>query len=150
MKAVDFGKVAAAAEVQRLQRLGLRYAQRIAFLVVGALFGLFVLISAHVTLWVVCEGPWHTGKVWASLIVLGVDIILTVVFILLGRGKRAGVAEIEARLIRDTNLTAMKNAFALSTVTATVVGPAGRMAGRGILGLVRSRLSRRRTRVRSR
>jgi len=149
MKAVDFGKIAAAAEAQRLQRVGLRYAQRIAFLVVAALFGLFVLISAHVTLWVICEGPWHTGKVWASLIVLGVDILLTLVFVLLGRSKQAGMAEIEARMTRDRNLAAMKNALALSAVTATVVGPAGRMAGRGILDALRGRLGRRRTRVRS-
>ena len=47
MKLVDHGKDAASAEVQRLQRLALRYAIRVAFLVVAALFALFTLISAH-------------------------------------------------------------------------------------------------------
>ena len=150
MKAVDFGKVAAAAEVQRLQRVGLRYAVRIAFLVVAALFALFVLISAHVTLWMICDGPWHTGRVWASLILLALDIVLTAVFALLGRNKQPGIAEIEARMTRDRNLAAMKNAMAFSAVTATVVGPAGRMAGRGLMDMVRGRMGRRRVRDRSR
>ncbi len=150
MKAVEYGKAAASAEARRLQSIALRYGLRVAFLVVAALFGLFTLISAHVTLWVICYGPWHTGKVWASLIVLALDILLTGVFVLLGRGKQPSVAEIEARMTRDRNLTAMKNAVALSTVTATVVGPAGRMAGRSIVGALRGRWSRRRSVFRSR
>ena len=149
MKVVDHGKDAAAAEVQRLQRLGLRFATRLAFLVVAVVFGLFALISAHVTLWVICYGPWHTGKVWASLIVLGVDVLFAAIFVVLGRSRQAGPAEIEARMSRDRNLAAMRSAFALSAVTATVVGPAGRMAGRGVLDLFRSRMSRRRDRQRT-
>ena len=148
MKAVEFGKLAAAAEVQRLQRVGLRYARRMAFLVVAALFGLFAFISAHVTLWVLCDGPWHTGKVWASWIVLGVDVLLAVVFVLLGRSKQPSAAEVEARMTRDQNIGAMKSAMAFSAVSATVVGPAGRMAGRGVRDLVLARFRRRRERRR--
>ncbi len=143
MKLVDHGRSAASAEVQRLQRLALRYAMRVAFLVVAALFGLFTLFSAHVLLWMICYGPWHTGKVWASLIVLGVDVLFTVIFLVLGRGKAAGAVEIEARMRRDRDLAAMRNAFAISAVAATVVGPAGRMAGRGAWGLFRDRRRRR-------
>jgi hypothetical protein len=150
MKAVELGKDAASAEMQRLQRMGLRFAQRLAFLVIAALFGLFMLISAHVLLWVVCFGPWHTGKVWASVIVLGVDIVFAGIFALLGRGKPPSSAEIEARMTRDRSLAAMRNAFALSAVTATVVGPAGRMAGRGVADLFRSRMRKRRERGRFR
>ena len=143
MKLVDHGRDAASAEVQRLQRLALRYATRVAFLVVAALFGLFTLMSAHVLLWMICYGPWHTGKVWASVIVLGVDILFMAIFVVLGRGKPAGAAEIEARMRRDRDLAAMRNAFAISAVAATVVGPAGRMAGRGMWGLLRDRRRRR-------
>ena len=150
MKAVDYGKDAASAEVQRLQRLALRFATRLAFLVVAALFGLFTLISAHVLLWMLCYGPWHTGRVWASLIVLGVDLLFMAIFVVLGRSRQPTAAEIEARIARDRNLAAMRSAFAMSAVTATVVGPAGRMAGRGIVDLFRSRLSRRRERNRRR
>ena len=142
MKAVEFGRLAAAAEATRWQRLGLRYAKRVAFLVVAALFGLFAMISAHVALWVLCYGPWNTGKVWASFIVLGVDVLFVAVFVLLGRGKPPGSVEIEARMTRDQNLNAMKSALAFSAVTATVVGPAGRMAGRGLLDLVKGRFRR--------
>jgi len=146
MKAVEFGKVAAGAEAQRLQSMGLRIARRLAFLVVAALFGFFALISAHVTLWAICFGPLHTGPVWASVIVLGLDLLCAVILFMLGRSKQAGIAEVEARITRDRNLAAMKNAFAFSAVTATVVGPAGRMAGRGLLGLFRGRRSRTRSR----
>ncbi len=143
MKLVDHGKAAASAEVQRLQRVALRYAMRLAFLVVAALFGLFTLMAAHVLLWMICYGPWHTGKVWASLIVLGVDALFTLIFVVLGRGRPAGAVEIEARMRRDRDLAAMRNAFAISAVAATVVGPAGRMAGRGLWGLLRDRRRRR-------
>ncbi len=143
MKLVDHGRDAASAEVQRLQRLALRYAVRVAFLVVAALFGLFTLISAHVLLWVICYGPWHTGRVWASLIVLGVDILFMAIFALLGRRRAAGAVEIEARMRRDRDLLAMRNAFAISAVAATVVGPAGRMVGRGAWGMFRGRRRRR-------
>ena len=144
MKPVELGKEAAASEVQRLQYLVLRYAMRLGFLAVAAFFGLFALISLHVLLWVVCYGPWHTGKVWASVIMLGVDVLFAGIFVLLGRSRQASAAEIEARIARDRNLAAMRSAFAMSAVTATVVGPAGRMAGRGILDLFRSRMRRRR------
>ena len=143
MKLVDHGKAAASAEVQRLQRVALRYAMRVAFLVVAALFGLFTLMSAHVLLWMLCYGPWHTGKVWASVILLGVDLLFMVIFVVLGRGRPAGAVEIEARLRRDRDLAAMRNAFAISAVAATVVGPAGRMAGRGMWGMLRDRRRRR-------
>ncbi len=143
MKLVDHGKDAASAEVQRLQRLALRYAIRVAFLVVAALFALFTLISAHVLLWVICYGPWHTGRVWASVIVLGVDLLFTVLFVVLGRSRQASAAEIEARIRRDRDLAAMRNAFAISAVAATVVGPAGRMAGRGMWGMLRGGRRRR-------
>ena len=143
MKLVDHGRDAASAEVQRLQRVALRYAMRMAFLVVAALFGLFTLMSAHLLLWMICYGPWHTGKVWASVILLGVDILFLAIFFVLGRGKPAGAVEIEARIRRDRELAAMRNAFAISAVAATVVGPAGRMAGRGVWSLLRDRRRRR-------
>lgn len=150
MKAVDFGKVAAAAEAQRLQRVALRYGRRVAFLVVAGLFGLFALILFHVLLWAICYGPLNTGMVWASVIVLGIDFLFAGVFAMLGRSNQPSIMEIEARMTRDRNLAAMKSAFAFSAVTATVVGPAGRLAGRGILDMILGRMGRRRTRGRSR
>ncbi len=150
MKAVDFGKLAAAAEVQRLERMGLRYARRAAFLVVAGLFGLFALISAHVLLWVLCYGPWNTGKVWASVIVLGADLLLAILCVVLGRGRKPSISEFQARVTRDENLAAMRSSLALNAVSSTVMGPAGRMAGRGIVELFRGRARRRRDRRRVR
>ncbi len=150
MKAVEFGKVAATAEAQRLQRVGLRYAKRVAFLVVAGLFGLFALISAHVTLWMIFYGPFGISKVWSSVIVLGLDLLVAGVFLLLGRSNQPGPGEIKARMVRDRNLEAMKSALAFGAVSATVFGPPGRMAGRGILDLIRGRFSRRRPPVRAR
>lgn len=142
MKAVEYGKEAASAEVRRLQRVMVRYAIRVGFLVVAALFGLFALFSAHILLWMLCYGPWHTGKVWASVIVLGVDVLFAAVFVFLGRGKRASIVEVEARMERDRNIAAMRSALAFSAVTATVMGPAGRAVGRSAWGLLKGRRNR--------
>ncbi|TLU71620.1 hypothetical protein [Lichenicoccus roseus] len=143
MKVVELAKTAASSEGLLLQKTALRFARRAAFLVVAAVFGFFALISVHVVLWTLCEGPWHTGKVWASVIVLGVDVLFLVVFLLLGRGKLPDPVEVEARIVRDRALHDLRNAVALTAVTSTIMGPAGRYAGRGAFAAVRSLLRRR-------
>ena len=150
MKAVDFGKLAAAAEVQRMQRMGsaLRAARRVS--------GYCRVVR------VVCSGGGARGALGALLwtlehrkgvgicIVLATDLILAMLFVVLGRSKQPGIAESQARVTRDQNLGAMKSALAFTAVSGTVMGPAGRMAGRSIVELVRGRMRRRRERRRVR
>lgn len=146
MKVVELAKTAASSEGVLLQKIALRFARRAAFLVVAAVFGFFALISLHVVLWTLCEGPWHTGKVWASVIMLGADALFLIVFVLLGRGKLPDPVEVEARITRDRSLHDLRNAVALTAVTGTIMGPAGRYAGRGAIGAMRGLLRRRKVR----
>ncbi|MCQ8239248.1 hypothetical protein [Rhizosaccharibacter radicis] len=140
MRVVELGKVAASAEALRLRRMGMRLGRQAAFLVLAALFGLFALISLHVVLFALCDGPWNLGNVGSSFVLLGFDAVVAIVLVLLGRGKGADAVEIEARITRDRSLAEMRSAAALTAVTTTVAGPVGRMAGRTAWGLVRKML----------
>lgn len=130
MRAVELTRIAAAAEALRLRRQILRYVRQAGFLVGAAVFGLFALIFLHVLLWMVCAGPWNTGRVWASVIVLAFDGIVAGVLALLGRGKLPDPLEVEARITRDRSISELKSALAMTALTGTVAGPAGRFAGR--------------------
>lgn len=142
MKVVELTRIAAAAEALRLRRRVVRYAKQAVFLAAAAVFGLFALGVLHVLLWMVCDGPWNTGRVWATVIVLAVDAAIIGVLLLLGRGRLADPTEVEARITRDRSLSELRNAAALAAVT----GPAGRFAGRTAWSGVR-RLFRRRRRT---
>ena len=139
MKVVELTRIAAAAEALRIKRQVIRYGKQVAFLVIAAVFALFFLGFAHVLLWMVCDGPWNTGKVWATVIVLAVDAVIAGILLLLGRGRLADPIEVEARITRDRSLSELRTAAALTAIT----GPAGRFAGRtawsGMSRLVRRR-----------
>lgn len=130
MRAVDLAKVAASAEALRIRRMMLRFGLQAVFLAVAGLFGLFALIFLHVFLWMLCYGPWNTGRVWASVIVVAFDVVIAVILLLLGRGKLPDPIEVEARITRDRSLSELRSALAITALTGTVTGPAGRLAGR--------------------
>ena len=109
-------------------------------LAVAAVFGLFALALFHVAAFDALEGPAGIAPVWAALIVLGGDALLAVIFLAIGRSGAADPRTVEARIVRDRALNELRSGFALAAIT----GPAGRMAGRGAAGLLRSILSRRR------
>ena len=141
MKVVELTRIAAAAEALRIKRRVIRYGKQAAFLMVGAVFALFFLGVAHVLLWMVCDGPWNTGRVWATVIVLAVDAVIAGILMLLGRGRLADPVEVEARITRDRSLSELRTAVALTAVT----GPAGRFAGRTAWSGVRKLVRRRRS-----
>lgn len=146
MRPVELARVAAAAETLRLKRQALRYGRQAAFLVMAGLFGLFAFAFLHVLLWMVCYGPWNTGRVWASVIVLAVDAVAAGVLVLLGRGRMADPIEVEARITRDRSISELRSALAMTAATSVVVGPAGRFAGRTAWQVVRRALPGRRRR----
>lgn len=137
MKAVELARVAAAAEAQRIRLQIFRYGRQAAFLAVAGLFGLFALAFVHVFLWMVFAGPFNTGRVWASVIVLGFDVVVAGVLLLLGRGKLPAPAEVEARITRDRSISELKSALAMTAVSGAVAGPAGRFVGRTAWSAVR-------------
>lgn len=146
MRVVELAKVAAAAEALRLKRQATRYGRQAVYLAVAGLFGLFALVFVHVLLWMICYGPWNTGRVWASVIVVAFDAVIAGVLVMLGRGKLADPIEVEARITRDRSISELKSAFLMTAVMGTVSGPAGRFAGRTAWSTVRGLISGRRRR----
>lgn len=146
MRVVELAKVAAAAEALRLRRNATRIGRQAVYLVGAGLFGLFALASVHVLLWMICYGPWNTGRVWASVIVLAFDVVAAGVLVLLGRGKLADPVEVEARITRDRSISELKSAFLMTAVMGTVTGPAGRFAGKTAWSTVRGLIAGRRRR----
>ncbi len=119
---------------------GQRLARQAVFLGVGAIFGLFALALLHVAAFDALSGFARIAPIWSSLIIVGADLVVSMIALALGRSGNVDARTVEARMARDRALTELRNGFALAAVT----GPAGRMAGRGAAGLVKSVFSRRR------
>ena len=117
-----------------------RVAKRAAFGAVAAVFGLAALVLVHVLVFLALLDFAGMLAFWAALIVLGIDVVFAGMFGLLARGHAPDRVEVEAQQLRDHSLREMRNAGALSMA----LGPAGRMAGRGVFGLGRRMMSRRR------
>lgn len=142
MRGIELGKVAAQAELLRVKRIARRTGTQIVAFVVAGLFGLFALAFLHVLAWQALARPDAVGPIWASAIVLAVDLVIALIGLMLGRGKIADPIEIEARITRDRSLTEMRNAFAFTALTAALTGPIGRRAGMALVGLIRRSLRR--------
>ncbi len=142
MRIVDLGRAALQAEILRVKALALRNVRRVVFLVAAAVLALGALTAAEIALFFVLELDARITPAWSALIVGGVDVAIALLFVLVGSAGGPGPIEIEARMTRDRALADLRSAAAFATVT----GPAGRLAGRGVFGLVRKALSRRRRR----
>ena len=128
------------AQIALARTTGQRLARQAAFLGLSAVFGLFALALLHVAAFDALSGPGHVAPLWSALIVVGVDLVVALIALAIGRSGSVDARTVEARMARDRALTELRNGFALAAVT----GPAGRMAGRGAAGLLRSVFSRRR------
>ncbi len=140
MRTVSLSKAALQYEIVLLKARALRTARSAAFMAVAGVLGLFALALLHVALFFVFELDAHITPAWSVVIVAGIDVVLALLLVVIGRVGGPGPIEIEARIMRDRSLADLRNAFALAAVT----GPAGRLAGRGALNVVRRMFSRRR------
>ena len=138
MRVVDLGRTALQAELARYKAFALRNVRRVILLVAAGLFGLFALAAAEFGLFLVLHLDAGITPAWSAVIVGGLDLALALLLALAGSAGGPGPAEIEARMTRDRALGELRSAVALATVT----GPAGRLAGRGVLGLIRKTFSR--------
>lgn len=125
MRAVELGKVAAAAEKLRLQRVVLRHTWQIAFYAAAAVFAVAAFVLLHVVAYNLLV-PSLT-PLQASLALLAVDLALAGVFVVLARRDRPDAVEEEAKLIRQQALTEMRSAL---TVTALAGSAAAAVLGR--------------------
>ena len=138
MRTLRLAQVAAQAEALIVKRTALRYGRRAAYGAVAAVFGLALLVMLHVTGWLALTGFGGITPFWSSVIVLGVDLLLAGLFALLARGSLPDPIEREARDLRDRSLLELRN----TALLGFALGPAGRVAGRGVFGMARRLVGR--------
>lgn len=114
MRAVNLAKVAAEAEVLRIQRMLKRQGIRAAFGLAAMIFAVGVLVLAHIAGWQVLRV--HLQPIYATLILLGVDVLVTAIFGLLAARSSPGRDERDALAIRQRALQEARSSLALGAL----------------------------------
>ena len=134
MRTLELGKIAAQAEKIRLQQLAWRQTRRIIYLAVAAIFAMGAIGMAHVLLWNVLS--LKLGSVWASAILLGIDIIVAGGCGLVAARSRPTQTETAAINIRQEALRQARETLLIALLPAATM--LGRGTARGGLSLVRN------------
>lgn len=128
MRTVELAKVAAAAEALRLRRIARRQGMRVAFAAGAGVFAVAVLVVLHVVGWHALQ-PALT-PLQASLVILAVDLVITVVLGVLAMRNTADPVELEAKAIREQALIEMRQSLTVMSMAASVAGMAVRTGAR--------------------
>jgi hypothetical protein len=123
MRTVDLAKIAAKAEILRLQRQGRRTGMRAAFGIVAGVFMTAALAGAHVAI-VLSLIPYYEPMI-AVLIVAAGDTVIAVVVGLLALRNVPDAIEREAAEVEHKALEQLGEAVAIMAL----VGPALRLLG---------------------
>jgi 4-amino-4-deoxy-L-arabinose transferase-like glycosyltransferase len=114
MRAANLAKVAAEAELLRIQHMLKRQGVRAAFGLVAVLFAISVLVLAHVAGWQVLQ--LYVLPIYATLILLVFDLVIAAVFGLLAVRSSPSHAEREALAIRQRALHEARSSLALGAL----------------------------------
>jgi hypothetical protein len=114
MRAVRLVKVAAEAEILRIQHMLKRQGMRVAFGLVAVVFGLGVLVLANVAAWQLLR--LYVSPISATLILLGVNLVLAAIFGMLAARSSPGRAEREALAIRRRAVNEARSSLALGAL----------------------------------
>jgi uncharacterized membrane protein (DUF4010 family) len=114
MRAVNLATIAAKAEILRIQRMLKRQGLRAVFDLVAVLFALGVLVLAHVAGWQVLR--LYVPPIYATLIFLGVDLVVAAIFGILAARSSPSGAEREALAIRQRALHEARSSLALGAL----------------------------------
>ncbi len=115
MRSISLLRIAAEAELLRLRAMVARQGRRVAFGMVAFIFVIGVLILAEAAGW---QGLCiYMGSIAATLILLGVNLVIAGIFGLLAARSSPGHAEQEALRVRRQALDAARGSLA---VTAAV------------------------------
>src|SRR3954452_6065831 len=144
MRATRLLKVAADAELLRLRLLLKRQGIRAAFGLLAAMFAISVLVLINVVAWQVLR--LLVPPIPATLILLGLNLVLTGILAFLAARSSPGEDEREALRIRQQALLASRASVALSAIvpiagTLLRAGRENKPARKGLIG----RLLRRRS-----
>ena len=124
VKTLDLGRAAANAEVLLLKRMVGRQITRAVFGAVAAVFLIGALILLHVVGYVALR--LYLTPLEGSAVLLAVDVVIAIICGVLAMRNSPDAIEVEAKLLRDQSLAAMKD----SVKIATLVGPMGAVASR--------------------
>ena len=112
MRSVDLLKIALEAELLRLRAMLARQGRRAAFAFAGLVFALAVLACAELA-------GWQGLRLWveaipATLILLGINLVIAAVFGLLAARSSPGHAEREALRVRQQALDAARGSLLIT------------------------------------
>jgi hypothetical protein len=107
-------KVAAEAEILRIQYMLKRQGMRAAFGLVAAIFTVGVLVLAHIAGWQVLR--LYLAPIYATLILLGVDFVIAALFGILAARSSPSRDEREALAIRQRAWHEARSSLALGAL----------------------------------
>ena len=114
MRAAKLVRIAAEAEILRIQRMLKRQGMRVAFGLMAAVFAVGVLVLINITGWWVLRLYVQPG--FATLILLGVNLVLAAIFGVLAARSLPGDAEREALKVRRQALQEARGSLALTAL----------------------------------
>jgi hypothetical protein len=114
MRAVNLAKVAVEAEILRIQHMLKRQGMRAAFGLVAVIFALGVLVLAHVAGWQILR--LYVPPIYATLILLGLDLVVAAIFGILAAKSSPSRAERDALAIRQQALREARSSLALGAL----------------------------------
>jgi hypothetical protein len=114
VRAASLVRVAAEAELLRIQHMLKRQGVRAAFGVIAAAFAVGVLVLCNVAGWQVLR--WYVQPIYATLILLGVNAVVMTMFAALAARSSPSHTEREALRIRQQAIQEARSSFALTAL----------------------------------
>jgi hypothetical protein len=114
MRAANLARLAAQAEALRIQHMLKRQGMRAALGLIGVIFVFGVLVWIHAAAW---QGLlMYVRAIYATLIMLGVDLVIAIILGLLAAKSSPGRTEREALEVRKRALGEARNSLALGGI----------------------------------
>jgi TRAP-type mannitol/chloroaromatic compound transport system permease large subunit len=119
MRATSLIRLAAEAEMLRIRHMLTRQGMRAAYGLAALVFALGVLVLANIIGWQVLR--LYVDSIYATVILLGINLLLTTVFAMLAVKSSPSYAEQEALKVRQEALQEVQGSIAVSTVLLPLV-----------------------------
>jgi hypothetical protein len=114
MRAANLAKIAVEAEILRIQHMLKRQGMRAVFGLLAVIFALGILVLANVAGWQLLQQ--HTEAIYATLVMLGVNLLFAAIFGLLAARSSPSRTERDALEIRRRALHEARSTLALGAL----------------------------------
>jgi hypothetical protein len=112
MRLVDLAKIAAEAEALHIKSILGRQSARAVFGAIAAVFGMGTLVLINVVGWQVLR--LHLTPINSTLVLLGINLVLTLIFAVLAARSAPGRTEREAVRVRQDAIEGMRSSLIVS------------------------------------